>query len=148
MLVALAGGVGAVLQYGLLVLAGPWAWPLIALLAVAGLAQRSLYDHVAPVALALEAGDVPAARAAVAMIVGRDTEVLDEAGIARAAIESLAESFCDGVVAPLRSEEHTSELQSLMRISYAVFCLKKKKTYTDIKPIAKVPTLQPYTHKH
>src|SRR3546814_6778508 len=49
----------------------------------------------------LEAGDVPAARAAVAMIVGRDTEVLDEAGIARAAIESLAESFCDGVVAPL-----------------------------------------------
>src|SRR3546814_4145372 len=47
MLVALAGGVGAVLQYGLLVLAGPWAWPLIALLAVAGLAQRSLYDHVA-----------------------------------------------------------------------------------------------------
>src|SRR3546814_10035331 len=101
MLVALAGGVGAVLQYGLLVLAGPWAWPLIALLAVAGLAQRSLYDHVAPVALALEAGDVPAARAAVAMIVGRDTEVLDEAGIARAAIESLAESFCDGVVAPL-----------------------------------------------
>src|SRR3546814_14190610 len=56
---------------------------------------------VRSVALALEAGDVPAARAAVAMIVGRDTEVLDEAGIARAAIESLAESFCDGVVAPL-----------------------------------------------
>src|SRR3546814_9908727 len=100
-LVARAGGVGAVLQYGLLVFAGPGAWPLIALLAVAGLAQRSLYDHVAPVALALEAGDVPAARAAVAMIVGRDTEVLDEAGIARAAIESLAASFCDGVVAPL-----------------------------------------------
>src|SRR3546814_1660860 len=33
-----------------------------------------------------------------------------------------------GVMAPTRSEEHTSELQSLMRISYAVFCLKKKKT--------------------
>src|SRR3546814_1573616 len=33
-----------------------------------------------------------------------------------------------GVAAPLRSEEHTSELQSLMRISYAVFCLKKKNT--------------------
>src|SRR3546814_12297162 len=43
MLVALAGGVGAVLQYGMLVLAGPWAWTLIALLAVTGLAQRSLY---------------------------------------------------------------------------------------------------------
>src|SRR3546814_10692822 len=33
----------------------------------------------------------------------------------------------------LRSEEHTSELQSLMRISYAVFCLKKKKHYTELK---------------
>ena len=44
---------------------------------------------------------ISAARAAVAMIVGRDTAALDEAGVARAAIESLAESFCDGVVAPL-----------------------------------------------
>src|SRR3546814_3100644 len=35
-------------------------------------------------------------------------------------------SFADQVLALLRSEEHTSELQSLMRISYAVFCLKKK----------------------
>src|SRR3546814_2162064 len=34
-----------------------------------------------------------------------------------------------GGTGPARSEEHTSELQSLMRISYAVFCLKKKKTY-------------------
>src|SRR3546814_12218376 len=100
MLVALAGGVGAVLQYGLLVLAGPWAWPHIALLAVAGLAQRSLYDHVAPVALALEAGDVPAARAAVAMIVGRDTEVRAEDGITRAALWGRAESVCEGWEAP------------------------------------------------
>src|SRR3546814_8349458 len=37
-----------------------------------------------------------------------------------------------------RSEEHTSELQSLMRISYAVFCLKKKKTHTNTKPITKL----------
>lgn len=50
---------------------------------------------------ALAAGDLPAARLAVGRIVGRDTADLDEAGIARAAIESLAESFCDGVVAPL-----------------------------------------------
>lgn len=100
-LVALAGGLGAILQYGLHFLAGPWAWPLIAILAAPGIAQRSLYDHVGPIASALEAGDVPAAGADVAMIVGRDTEALDEAGIARAAIESLAESFCDGVVAPL-----------------------------------------------
>ena len=70
------------------------------LVATTGLAQRSLNDHVAAVALPLAAGDLPAARAAVAMIVGRDTDRLDEAGVATAAIESLAESFCDGVVAP------------------------------------------------
>lgn len=76
-------------------------WIGVALLAVPGLAQRSLDDHVRPVARALEAGDFDAARAAVARIVGRDVAALDEAGVARAAIESLAESFCDGVAAPL-----------------------------------------------
>ena len=77
-------------------------WGLIAVVAIAttGLAQRSLHDHVAAVSAPLAAGDLPAARAAVAMIVGRDTAGLDEAGIATAAIESLAESLCDGVVAP------------------------------------------------
>lgn len=78
-----------------------FGWMGVAVLAWPGLAQRSLYDHVRPVAIALTQGDVPAARRAVAMIVGRDTASLDEAGVARAAIESLAESFCDGVVAPL-----------------------------------------------
>jgi adenosylcobinamide-phosphate synthase len=73
---------------------------IVAVLAVPGLAQRSLYDHVAPVRRALAAGDLPQAREAVARIVGRDVERLDEAGVARATIESLAESFCDGVVAP------------------------------------------------
>lgn len=68
--------------------------------AATGLAQRSLHDHVAAVARPLAAGDLVAARSAVAMIVGRDTDGLDEAGVATAAIESLAESFCDGVVAP------------------------------------------------
>lgn len=70
------------------------------LVATTGLAQRSLYDHVAAVARPLLAGELDAARSAVAMIVGRDTGTLDEAGVATAAIESLAESFCDGVVAP------------------------------------------------
>lgn len=70
------------------------------LVATTGLAQRSLHDHVAAVARPLMAGDLAAARQAVAMIVGRDTAALDEAGVATAAIESLAESFCDGVVAP------------------------------------------------
>ncbi len=65
-----------------------------------GLAQRSLHDHVAAVARALEADDLPAARTAVGMIVGRDTAELDASGVAAAAIESLAESFNDGIVAP------------------------------------------------
>lgn len=73
---------------------------LVVLAGTTGLAQRSLHDHVAAVLDALDRGDLPAARAAVARIVGRDTAALDEAGIATAAIESLAESFCDGIVAP------------------------------------------------
>ncbi|QCI92369.1 adenosylcobinamide-phosphate synthase CbiB [Novosphingobium sp. EMRT-2] len=100
-LLATAGGVGWMVQSLLEAFAGVWAWPLIAVSAWPGLAQRSLHDHVRPVAEALERGDVPAARGAVGMIVGRDTAQLDAAGVARAAIESLAESFCDGVVAPL-----------------------------------------------
>ncbi|MDR6790433.1 adenosylcobinamide-phosphate synthase [Sphingomonas sp. BE138] len=76
-------------------------WIGTALLAWPALAQRSLYDHVRPVATALERGDLDAARTAVAMIVGRDTAALDDAGVARAAVESLSESFCDGVAAPL-----------------------------------------------
>ncbi|MGI4876884.1 MAG: adenosylcobinamide-phosphate synthase CbiB [Janthinobacterium lividum] len=73
---------------------------LVILAGTTGLAQRSLHDHVASVLSELDRGDLPAARIAVARIVGRDTGNLDEAGIAAAAIESLAESFCDGVVAP------------------------------------------------
>ncbi len=70
------------------------------LIATTGLAQRSLYTHVAAVLAPLEAGDIEGARANVSRIVGRDTAALDELGIATAATESLAESFCDGVIAP------------------------------------------------
>ena len=69
-------------------------------LAHPGLAQRSLDAHVEEVRRALATGDLALARQAVARIVGRDTAALDEAGVARAALESLAESFNDGVVAP------------------------------------------------
>jgi adenosylcobinamide-phosphate synthase len=72
----------------------------IALIATVGLAQRSLHQHVAAVLAPLRAGDLPAARAAVGMIVGRDTADLDAEQITAAALESLAESFNDGVVAP------------------------------------------------
>lgn len=73
---------------------------LLGLLASSLLAQRSLDEHVRAVRDALEASGVPAGRAAVSMIVGRDTAALDEAGVARAAVESLAENFSDGIVAP------------------------------------------------
>jgi len=75
------------------VLVGILAWPLVAL--------RSLDDHVAAVASPLQAGDIAGAREAVSRIVGRDPATLDEAGIARAAIESLAENASDGIVAPV-----------------------------------------------
>lgn len=79
----------------------PFGIFLAALAASALIAQRSLHRHVADVALALEKDGLDAGRRAVARIVGRDTGVLDEAGVARAAIESLAENFSDGVVAPV-----------------------------------------------
>lgn len=65
------------------------------------LATRSLRDESMAVHRCLERGDLPAARAAVARIVGRDVESLDEAGVTRAAVETVAENASDGVVAPL-----------------------------------------------
>ncbi|MFN3820525.1 adenosylcobinamide-phosphate synthase CbiB [Blastomonas sp.] len=100
LLALVAGGVGAI---GWLIEASAStgiAVGVVIVLATTGLAQRSLDDHVRAVARPLLRGDVGAARVAVAMIVGRDTAALDESGIAVAATESLAESFCDGVVAP------------------------------------------------
>src|ERR1700677_165097 len=75
------------------------AWRV--LLAWTALATRSLLDEAHAVILALEAGDLALGRPRLARIVGRDTEHLDETEIARAVIETLAESACDGIVAPL-----------------------------------------------
>ncbi|HEX3348934.1 MAG TPA: adenosylcobinamide-phosphate synthase CbiB [Acetobacteraceae bacterium] len=72
----------------------------IAIGAATLLAQRSLWQHVAAVADGLERDGLDGGRRAVASIVGRNPLTLDEAGVARAAIESLAENFSDGVVAP------------------------------------------------
>ena len=74
---------------------------LEALLIAVLVAQRSLYEHVATVAEALDAGGLAAGRMAVQRIVGRDPMRLDAHGVARAAIESLAENFSDAVVAPV-----------------------------------------------
>lgn len=73
---------------------------LIGLVASVLIAQRSLYQHVSRVRSAFADGGLTEARKAVSMIVGRDPDQLDEAGVCRAAIESCAENFSDGVVAP------------------------------------------------
>lgn len=101
LLIGIVGGGCWLLQAAALRLPGAWGWLAVAAMAWPALAQRSLYDHVASVARRMKAGDELGARRAVAMIVGRDTADLDQHGIARAAIESLAESFCDGIAAPL-----------------------------------------------
>lgn len=65
------------------------------------LAARSLRDESMAVHARLAQGDIPGARRAVSMIVGRDTDSLEEQGITRAAVETVAENASDGVVAPL-----------------------------------------------
>ncbi|HKS59010.1 MAG TPA: adenosylcobinamide-phosphate synthase CbiB [Steroidobacteraceae bacterium] len=94
-----AGVAGYAIQAGAREL--PFGAVVIVLVATAGLAQRSLYVHVRDVLLPLLGDDLTAARAAVSQIVGRDTAELTTTGVAAAAIESLAESFNDGIVAPV-----------------------------------------------
>jgi adenosylcobinamide-phosphate synthase len=77
----------------------PGGWLVEAVLASTLIAFRGLYDHAAAVARALDSG-LAEGRAAVAHIVGRDPDGLDGPGVARAAVESIAENFSDGVVAP------------------------------------------------
>ncbi|MFO0773777.1 MAG: adenosylcobinamide-phosphate synthase CbiB [Nitrospiraceae bacterium] len=81
-------------------------WPFLALvlsvlLAWTTVAARDLWDHVRAVSDALAAGELDLARQALSLIVGRDTQSLDEPQIVRATIETLAESTADGIVAPL-----------------------------------------------
>jgi adenosylcobinamide-phosphate synthase len=94
---ALSGGCA----WGLLRLCGRWAWAAQMVLGAWMLAGRSLRDALRPVAAALEAGALGEARLRVALVVGRDTGHLDPGEVARAGLETLAESLCDGVVAPL-----------------------------------------------
>lgn len=97
--VALSGGVALLAQA---LLPGGWigsliggilVWPLIAI--------RSMHEHVEAVQRPLASKDTAHARQAVSMIVGRNPERLDDAGIARSALESLAENTSDGIVAPV-----------------------------------------------
>ena len=98
---ALSGG----LPLGLLLLCGrisPWLALIVqSIMCWQIIAPRSLRDESMKVYAALKTGDQDAARRAVSMIVGRDTEELDAAGVARAAVETVAENTSDGIVAPL-----------------------------------------------
>jgi adenosylcobinamide-phosphate synthase len=99
LLLGIVGAVAFVVQHELLLL--PFGLIAVAVIASTLIAQRSLHRHVADVADALERDGLAAGRVAVAKIVGRDPQTLDAAGVARAAIESLAENFSDAVVAPV-----------------------------------------------
>ena len=99
LIVSIVAVVALAIERGLLLL--PFGLIGVGVLASALIAQRSLHEHVARVADALDKTGVTGGREAVSHIVGRDVAALDVAGIARAAIESLAENFSDGVVAPV-----------------------------------------------
>lgn len=97
-LMFVCGGLAFAIQYSL---GGGLAIVIVAVVASSLIAQRSLHSHVAAVAQSLETEGLAGGRKAVSQIVGRDPESLDEAGVSRAAIESLAENFSDGIVAPV-----------------------------------------------
>lgn len=97
--VGVAGAVGWGVQW--VTFHHDFGWVIELFLLVALLAQRELYAAVRRVAQALNAEGLESGRAAVGHIVGRDPAYLDEHGVARAGIESLAENFSDGVVAPV-----------------------------------------------
>jgi adenosylcobinamide-phosphate synthase len=99
LLVGIVGAAAFIIERGLLIL--PFGLIGVGVIASTLIAQRSLHQHVARVADALDNAGLASGRKAVSHIVSRDTNALDEAGVGRAAIESLAENFSDGVVAPV-----------------------------------------------
>lgn len=104
-LLALTAGITTVCAWGLLYLAGrihPWVrFALETVMCYQLLATKALKDETMKVYTALSRGDLKQARYAVSMVVGRDTEVLDETGVTKAAVETVAENASDGVIAPL-----------------------------------------------
>ena len=101
LVIAVSTAVPALILYGVsrihwilrLALETFWCYQLLAL--------RSLKDESMKVYDRLAAGDLPGGRKAVSMIVGRDTQNLDEAGVTKAAVETVAENTSDGIIAPM-----------------------------------------------
>ena len=98
-LVILAAAIGTAIHWAAVTVPFGWFFELLVMTTL--IAQRSLYDHVSRVHMALDESGLAAGREAVSHIVGRDPNALDDHGVCRAAIESLAENFSDGVVAPV-----------------------------------------------
>jgi adenosylcobinamide-phosphate synthase len=104
MVTILAGGSLVLTSWLLTLIAGlnHLAWVIASVFMIySTIALKSLAEHARRVERPLQAGNIEEARQAVGMIVGRDTSVLDESGVARAAVESIAENTSDGIVAPL-----------------------------------------------
>ena len=101
--VVIVCGVAGAVGYGVTWLTAfhPFGWIIELILATTLIAQRGLFDAVRRVGVALRDGSLEDARGEVSHIVGRDPAQLDEHGVSRAAIESLAENFSDGVIAPV-----------------------------------------------
>ncbi len=97
--IVIAGLAGWLISYIASVIPFGWLIEIIAITMM--IAQRSMIDHTYKVVCALRTDGINGARFAVSKIVGRDTKELDKSGVSRAAIESVAESFTDGVVAPI-----------------------------------------------
>lgn len=98
-LISLAVGLGILLHRMLSLIS--YGWIIEIVIASTLIASRSLATHISAVATALETDGLEAGRTAVSQVVGREPTQLDRHGVSRAAIESLAENFSDGVVAPL-----------------------------------------------
>lgn len=99
-LVTVGAAVSLVLSFASFV--GEWAYAAVNIyLLYAAIAFKSLKDESAPVARLLAEDDLEGARRQVGRIVGRDTERLSEGGVVRAAVETIAESYIDGIVSVL-----------------------------------------------
>ena len=98
-LVCLAAALGWTIQWAVGRISFGWLAELVVVMTL--IAQRSLFVHVRAVARALEDDGLAGGREAVRHVVGRNPDYLDEYGVARGAIESCAENFSDGVIAPV-----------------------------------------------